>query len=494
MEYYQYFRLKGPPFQPASPDSAVYFSPTHLQGLATLEAGLTKDLSGLTMLTGEAGTGKTTLIYSLLKRDHKRFRVAHIDNPKLSFLEIMRVILTQLNLYSAGTTKLDYLNALDHLLDLRGKEERIAIVVDEAQLLSDDVMEELRLLSNRGQQNERCLQLILVGQPELAERLKKPELRQLNQRISTRGVLRPLNAAEAMLYVECRLSAQGGKSSAIFETRALKRLLRRSDGIPRKINMLCHNAMLAAFHAGERKVSDKTAKKIAAEYHESVGIVKPKSRAQLLVASALAAAAMLALLIAVGAVLPNKFSNRFLHYGAVNQSANAREISSVTPPPAPRVESRDARGAGAAGVPHGHSQAAVSPASPSGKSAARPENSSGAAPASDKATHASANATMDAAARSDHSAATGIDANPRNQVVVKSGDTLEKIAVRYLGSESGINQLVAANPQLADINQLTVGQIIHLPTGAALRMVHDQSPASAANSSHEASTTNKAAN
>jgi general secretion pathway protein A len=488
MEYYQYFRLKGPPFQPASPDSAVYFSPTHLQGLATLEAGLTKDLSGLTMLTGEAGTGKTTLIYSLLKRDHKRFRVAHIDNPKLSFLEIMRVILTQLNLYSAGTTKLDYLNALDHLLDLRGKEERIAIVVDEAQLLSDDVMEELRLLSNRGQQNERCLQLILVGQPELAERLKKPELRQLNQRISTRGVLRPLNAAEAMLYVECRLSAQGGKSSAIFETRALKRLLRRSDGIPRKINMLCHNAMLAAFHAGERKVSDKTAKKIAAEYHESVGIVKPKSRAQLLVTSALAAAAMLALLIAVGAVLPNKFSNRFLHYRTVNQAAaNAREISSVTPPPAPRVESRGVRDAEAATAPHGHAQAAVSPASPSGKSAARPENSSGAAPAPDKAMRASANATIDAAARSDHSAATGIDANPRNQVVVKSGDTLEKIAVRYFGSESGINQLVAANPQLTNINQLTVGQIIHLPTGAALRMVHDQSPASPGNSSHEAS-------
>lgn len=484
MEYYQYFRLKGPPFQPASPDSAVYFSPTHLQGLATLEAGLTKDLSGLTMLTGEAGTGKTTLIYSLLKRDHKRFRVAHIDNPKLSFLEIMRVILTQLNLYSAGTTKLDYLNALDHLLDLRGKEERIAIVVDEAQLLSDDVMEELRLLSNRGQQNERCLQLILVGQPELAERLKKPELRQLNQRISTRGVLRPLNAAEALLYVECRLSAQGGKSSAIFETRALKRLLRRSDGIPRKINMLCHNAMLAAFYAGERRVSDKTAKKIAAEYHESVGIVKPKSRAQLLVTSALAAAAVLALVVAVGAVLPNKFSNRFLHYRAVNQAANAREISSVTPP-APRVELRGARDAGAAGIPHGHAQAAVSLASPSGKSAARPENSSGAALAPDQAMHASANATMDAATRSDHSVATEIGANQRNQVVVKSGDTLEKIAVRYFGSESGINQLVAANPQLTDINQLTVGQIIHLPKGAAARTVRDQSPTSVRNSSHE---------
>src|SRR5258708_39994680 len=133
MEYYQYFRLEGPPFQPASRDGAVYFSPTHLEGLATLEAGLSGELNGLTLLTGEAGTGKTALIYSLLQRDSKRVRIAHIDDPKLSFLEIMRVILTQMNLYSAGSTKLDYLKTMDHLLELHGNEERIAIVVDEAQ-------------------------------------------------------------------------------------------------------------------------------------------------------------------------------------------------------------------------------------------------------------------------------------------------------------------------------------------------------------------------
>src|ERR1700694_2815546 len=245
MEYYQYFRLKGPPFRPASPDGAVYLSPTHLEVLSTLESGLSGELTGLTLLTGEAGTGKTTLIYSLLQRDYKRVRIAHIDDPKLSFLEIMQVVLTQMKLYSTGSTKLDYLEALDRLLTLRGKEERIAIIGDESQLLSDDVLEELRLLSNRG---DRVLQLILVGQPELAERLKKPELRQLNQRISSRGVLKPLNIAQGIMYVECKLSAQGGKCSAVFAPRALECLLRRSDGIPRKINMLCQNAMLAGFH------------------------------------------------------------------------------------------------------------------------------------------------------------------------------------------------------------------------------------------------------
>jgi type II secretory pathway predicted ATPase ExeA len=107
MECHQYFRLNGQPFQVASPRGAIYFSPTHLQALATLESGLSGDLIGLTLLTGEAGTGKTTLIYSLLQRDYKRVRIAHIDDPKLSFPEMMQSVLAQLNLYSAGSAKLD---------------------------------------------------------------------------------------------------------------------------------------------------------------------------------------------------------------------------------------------------------------------------------------------------------------------------------------------------------------------------------------------------
>src|SRR5260370_16453155 len=125
------------------------------------------------------------------------------------------------------------------------------MVMHEAQVLSDDVLEELRLLSNHGQRDGRSmLQLILVGQPELAERLKKPELRQLNQRISSRGVLRPLNPRAGIRYVDCRFHAVTRQCSGIFEPRALECLLRRSDGIPRKINMLCYSAMMAAVYAG----------------------------------------------------------------------------------------------------------------------------------------------------------------------------------------------------------------------------------------------------
>ena len=157
-----------------------------------------------------------------------------------------------------------------------------------------------------------CLQLILVGHPELAERLKKPELRQLNQRISSRGVLKPLNTEQAIEYVECRLSAQGSKCSAIFERGALQRLLRRSDGIPRKINMLCHGAMQAAYNGAERKVSYKTANKIAAQYHDSVRITKLGFGTRPLVMPAVGIG--LAALLLLGFVYPKVWSDWVRHH------------------------------------------------------------------------------------------------------------------------------------------------------------------------------------
>jgi type II secretory pathway predicted ATPase ExeA/phage tail protein X len=476
MEYYQYFRLSGPPFQPASPRGPVYFSPNHLEGLATLEAGLTGELTGLTLLTGEAGTGKTTLIFSLLQRDYKRVRIANIDDPKLSFLEMMRVVLPQLKLYSSGSTKLDYLKVLDHLLELHGKEERIAIVVDESQLLSDDVLEELRLLSNRGQRNDRCLlQLILVGQPELAERLKKPELRQLNQRISSRGVLKPLNPEAAITYVDYRLRAEGGQCAAIFEPGALKHLLRRSDGIPRKINMLCHSAMLAAFYAGERKVSVRMAKKTAAEYQDSVGIKKRKSGARLLVMPALIAGTALASLLLVGAVYPNVWSEWLLSHTLSFGKATEQIVRPDSRAIGHRKASGIRREAKAATplTPHSaESQASLAP----GAAAPAAPKSDVAGPGTAAAMPIAPSTPAAAAASAGAQQPTGVPAarEQRSQITVTYGDTLENIAIRYFGSKSGINELVAANPRLTDINQLTAGQIIYLPHGVTPKASHDR--------------------
>src|SRR5216684_4840550 len=359
---YQHFRLTGSPFQAASPSSALFLSPTHVKGLATLEWGLSEELNGFTLLTGEAGTGKTTLIYSLLQRDFKQVRIAYIVDPKLSFLELLRVILDQLNLYSTGSTKLDYLEALDRFLKLRRKEERVAVIIDESQDLSDDGLEELRLLSNHGQQNDRCLQLILVGQPELAERLKKPELRQLNQRISTRGELSPLNPREGIMYVDCRLDAVGGKCSGIFEPRALECLLRRSDGIPRKINMLCYSAMMAAFYAGENKVSYKTAKKIAAEYHDAVAIESRKPGKWPRIMPPLIVGAALGSLLIAGLVYPNVWSDWVLNHTVLFGRANEQTVPPDSRATGHRKASRNRHEAKAALTPHPvESQASLAP-------------------------------------------------------------------------------------------------------------------------------------
>jgi type II secretory pathway predicted ATPase ExeA len=426
---------------------------------------LLSDLSGLTLLTGEAGTGKTTLIYSLLARDYKRLRIAHIEDPKLSFLEMMRIVMTQLNLHSAGTTKLDYLNVLDHLLDLYGKEERIAIVVDESQVLSDDTLEELRLLSNRGTRNDRCLQLVLVGQPELAERLKKPELRQLNQRISSRGVLKPLTLAQGVMYVECRLGAQGGKVSAIFEPGALNHLLKRSDGIPRKINMLCHSAMLAGFYASERKVSTKTAKKIAEEDRDSVAIMDQGFRRRRLAQPSVIAIAALASLLLLGFFYPNLWPDWIRSRIGLSNEANEQAIQAHQP-------SRRVKKVKQAKTVEKPVVEAAATVPPHPVVAGAPVAAALAAPKSDvtgrptpPAIGIISTAPAAAAANVGTEKQNGVPGpqKPRSQITVRFGDTLEEIAIRYFGSKSGLNELVKMNPQLTDINQLTVGETIYLP-------------------------------
>ena len=172
--YYRHFRLTGPPFEALAGPDALYLSRAHRESLAALEWGLLHEPSGFTTLTGETGTGKTTLVSSILARNFAQLRAAYVINPKLSFEDILRVVLGQFGIPCVGPTKLDRIEALVGFLGGRMPNERLAIIVDEAQDLSDDVLEELRLLSNYGQRIGRYLQLVLVGQPELALRLREP--------------------------------------------------------------------------------------------------------------------------------------------------------------------------------------------------------------------------------------------------------------------------------------------------------------------------------
>jgi LysM repeat protein len=319
--------------------------------------------------------------------------------------------------------------------------------------------------------------------------LKKPELRQLNQRISSRGVLKPLNTAETIMYVECRLSVQGSQCSAIFEPGALKHLLWPSDGIPRKINMLCHSAMLAAFYAGERKVSVRTAKKTAAEYHDSVSITKRGSGTRRLVMPALIMGTALASLLLLGFVYQKVWSDWVRNHtvsfgGAIEQTVrpvetvkHVKTVKQVKTVEQPGVEGHPDSGA----KPKAATNLASHPVELGtslalGAAALAGPKSDVAGPAIAAEMSILPTAPAAAAVSAGVQKQTGVPAAPeqRSQITVRYGDTLEKIAIRYFGSKSGINQLIAANPQLTNINQLSVGQIIYLPPGITPKASHDQ--------------------
>ena len=324
----------------------VYMSQTHREGVAALEWGLMHESSGFSVLAGESGTGKTTLIASLLSRQYQRLHLAYVTNPRLDFPDILRLILTQLGVEATGLSKGEMLDALGRFLGQLRPAERVAIIFDEAQGLSDDTLEELRLLSNYGRSGENQLQLILAGQPELLRRLMAPTLRQFNERIGARTLLAPLDANETQEYIDYRLRSKGGTAARIFQRKALQYIVAASAGIPRRINVLCHNAMLLAYAGGAKQVSLKMAKEAVAEYQDLFAAAVKTSSARLPVARdglrlswsprvTAVAAALVGLFIALMAF--GSRLGRFAHHTPIPEASNLRDQALAVSPGLPQT-------------------------------------------------------------------------------------------------------------------------------------------------------------
>jgi general secretion pathway protein A len=264
--YYSHFGLTGPPFQLTSSPAQLYMSKEHREAYAALEWGLLHEPSGFTVLIGEVGTGKTTLALAILAREFENVRTAYLANPKLTFEEMVKVIMKQLGIKSRSKSKLADLEAVNDFLCALRPGERVVIMMDEAQGLGDETMEQLRLLSNSGKTDEKQLHFVFIGQPELLRRLTNPSLRQLEQRIGAKTVLNPLQRAECREYIEQRLSAVNGTTERIFKSGALRYLIGHGGGIPRRINVLCHNAMLLAYSGGARMVDTRMVEAAVTEY------------------------------------------------------------------------------------------------------------------------------------------------------------------------------------------------------------------------------------
>ena len=245
--YCEYFGFAKRPFE-LTPDPAfLYLGEAHREGLATLVYGV-QSRKGFVLITGEVGTGKTTLIHALLGQLDSTAACAFIFNPRLEPLEFFHVLFNDLGIETPCRTKSEYLLELNSFLITRlEKNEPTLLIIDEAQNLSVEMLEEIRLLSNLETPTSKLIQIMLVGQPELRDLLARPELRQLRQRIALRHQLRPFDEREICDYVGERLARAGYSGRELFKPAALKDLYNVTGGIPRLVNSVCDLALLLAY-------------------------------------------------------------------------------------------------------------------------------------------------------------------------------------------------------------------------------------------------------
>src|SRR5450830_402201 len=268
--YHSYFGLAEAPFSIAPEPRYLYMSRHHQEALAHLLYGVNGD-GGFVLLTGEVGTGKTTICRCLLQQIPASCDVAYIFNPMLTMEELLSTICVEFGIaYPPGNTSImvfvDCINAF--LLDAHAKGRHTVLIIDEAQNLSADVLEQMRLLTNLETNERKLLQIILLGQPELALMLERPELRQLSQRIVARYHLGPLTKPEVAAYVRHRLEISGAQRQLI-PARLMGRVYRLSGGVPRVINVLCDRSLLGAYVEGKECIDGATLAKAAREvFHQ----------------------------------------------------------------------------------------------------------------------------------------------------------------------------------------------------------------------------------
>ena len=245
--YLEYYGLTEPPFNITPNPRFLYFSAKHQEALNHLLYGI-QERKGFVQLTGEVGAGKTTLCRALLDKLGKNYSTALILNPPLDAAQLVRAIATEFGLDVRGLDQTEALAELNSFLLLQVSQGRDSVlIIDESQNLSKELLEQVRMLSNLETDERKLLQIVLLGQPELRDRLEDPGLRQLRQRITVRYHLSPLKCSEIGQYVQHRLTVSGAKRLPHFTAPALWRVYCYSQGVPRLVNAVCDKCLLAGF-------------------------------------------------------------------------------------------------------------------------------------------------------------------------------------------------------------------------------------------------------
>jgi general secretion pathway protein A len=265
--YKQFFGLRANPFN-MNPDPRYLFLTRHTEeALACLTFGI-QSRKGFVLLTGEVGTGKTTLINKLmewLRRQH--VATAFVFNPRLDVPQFLDYMMTDFGITGTPAGKSQALRRLySWLMDRHRAGETAVLIVDEAQNLSDEMLEEIRLMTNLETFTEKLLQVVLVGQPELDQKLRQPNLRQLQQRVALKARTYPLTKEETYSYVAERLRIAGASGGPIFQPEALEAIHRYSRGIPRIVNLICEHCLVGAFVDQQKQVSSRLVDTVASDF------------------------------------------------------------------------------------------------------------------------------------------------------------------------------------------------------------------------------------
>ena len=261
--YGKHFGLEELPFSVTPDPRFSYTNSLYREAFANLRYGI-ETRKGFIVITGEAGTGKTTLLRRLMRTVEASVHTAFIFNTHLDFTELLRLVLGDLGIAHSASDRLTLMAQLnDYLIEQLHKDHVVSVLVDEAQDLSDAMLEELRLLSNLETDRAKLIQIVLMGQPELERKLDQPELRQLKQRVAVRCRLAPLRSDEVAPYINSRLQTVGYKGKELFDFGSVQKIALCSRGIPRLVNVICDNALLIAYATSQSKVSAKIIDEVA---------------------------------------------------------------------------------------------------------------------------------------------------------------------------------------------------------------------------------------
>ncbi|WP_321368654.1 AAA family ATPase [uncultured Desulfuromusa sp.] len=335
--YAEYFGLNEKPFSIAPDPRYLYMSKSHQEALAYLLYGLQTE-GGFVLLTGEIGTGKTTVCKCMFEQAPAEINFAFIINPKVTAQELLEAVCDELLIKRPDNgSKKDLIDLINkHLLKTNEQGKKTVIVIDEAQNLTSDVLEQLRLLTNLETSRHKLLQIILLGQPELRDLIRKPELKQLSQRITARYHLGPLNQEDTTIYVLHRIHIAGGEKT-LFTDGAIRLIYKQTGGVPRLINLLCDRALLGAYTELEEQVTRRIIKQAN---KETFDLQSKSSKAWWLLA-----VTSLIVISIVGSLLittEDKVSSKNLQETS-SQELNPAELSPSieTPPPSPPLAEKN---------------------------------------------------------------------------------------------------------------------------------------------------------